>query len=122
MVTWSGPAWLTLDRTDHTPVRSSAGYFLSRSKVYTTSAAVIGVPSLNLTPLRMVNVIDLLPAPPLPGAGQHGRGLAALQRVVVGQRLVHEAHRQQGVRSVERAEVTGPEGAVLIGDRDRAGR
>ncbi len=52
---------MTLDRTDHTPVRSSAEYFLIRSNVYTTSAGPIGVPLLNLTPLRIVNMIDLLP-------------------------------------------------------------
>src|SRR5258708_40370410 len=62
MVTWSEPVWLTLDSTDHTPVRSRAAYFLIRPKLNTTSAADIGVPSLNLTPLRMVNVLDLLPA------------------------------------------------------------
>jgi len=36
---------------------------LVRLKVYATSAAVIGVPSLHLTPWRIVNVSDLLPAP-----------------------------------------------------------
>ena len=57
------PAWLTLDSTDHTPGRSRAGYFFIKLNVYTTSAAVIGVPSFHLTFLRMVNVSELLPAP-----------------------------------------------------------
>ena len=62
-MTWSAPVWVTLDSTDHTPVRSSAGYFLSRLNVYATSLALSGVPLLNLTPGRMVNVSDLSPAP-----------------------------------------------------------
>ncbi len=56
---------MTLDSTDQTPVRSRAGYFFIRLKVYATSAAVSGVPSLHLTPGRIVNVSDLLPAPQL---------------------------------------------------------
>jgi hypothetical protein len=36
---------------------------LIRLNVYTTSAAVIGVPSLNLTPLRMLKVSEVLPDP-----------------------------------------------------------
>ena len=63
MVTWSEPVWLTLDSTAQSPGRSRAGNFLSMLKVNTTSAGVIAVPLLNLTPLRMVNVSDLLPAP-----------------------------------------------------------
>src|SRR5258707_6369317 len=55
MTTWLVPFWVTLDRTDQTELRSNAGYFFSRLKVNTTSAALIGVPSLNLTPGRMVN-------------------------------------------------------------------
>ena len=64
-MTWSVPVWVTLDRTDQTPGRSRAGYFLSRLNVYATSLAVSGVPSLNLTPERIVNVSDLSPAPQL---------------------------------------------------------
>src|SRR5258708_36586586 len=52
-----------LDSVGQSPGRSRAGYFLSRLKVNTTSAGVSGVPSENLTPWRMVNVSDLLPAP-----------------------------------------------------------
>ena len=62
-MTWSEPVWVTLDSTDQSPVRSRAGYFLSRLNVYTTSLADIGVPLLNLTPWRIVNTSDLLPAP-----------------------------------------------------------
>ena len=54
---------VTLDSTDQTPVRSRAGTFFSRLNVYATSFAVSGVPSLNLTPDRMVNVSDLFPSP-----------------------------------------------------------
>ena len=61
--TWYGPVWVTLDSTDHTPVRSMAGYFLIRLNVYATSAAVSGVPSVNLTPWRMVKTRDMSPAP-----------------------------------------------------------
>src|SRR5215467_1040743 len=39
----------------------SDGLFLSKLKLYATSAAVSGLPSLNLTPLRMVNVSVLPP-------------------------------------------------------------
>ena len=63
MTTWLEPDWVTLDSTAQSPVRSRAGYFLIRLNVYTTSAAVIGVPSLNLTPLRMVKVSVVLPDP-----------------------------------------------------------
>ena len=63
MTTWFEPDWVTLDSTDQSPVRSSDGFFLSRLKVYTTSLAVMGEPSLNLTPPRMVNVSVLLPFP-----------------------------------------------------------
>jgi hypothetical protein len=38
----------------HTPLLSRAGYFLSRLNVKTTSAAVKGLPSLHLTPCRIV--------------------------------------------------------------------
>ena len=55
------PCWVTLDSTDQTEFRSSAGNFFIRLKVNATSAAVIGVPSLHLTPLRIVNVSVLLP-------------------------------------------------------------
>ena len=56
------PLWTTLFSTLHTAVRSRAGFFLSRLKVKTTSAAVIGTPSLHFTPLRIVNVSTLLPS------------------------------------------------------------
>ena len=38
----------------------------------TTSAAVIGVPLVNFTPLRMVKVSDLLPAPHFQEVASHG--------------------------------------------------
>src|SRR5258708_35657477 len=63
MVTWSEPLWVTLDSVGQSPGRSRAGYFLSMLKVNTTSAGVSSVPSENLTPLRMVNVSDVLPGP-----------------------------------------------------------
>ncbi len=63
MTTWFEPDWVTLDSTAQSPVRSRAGNFLIRLKVYTTSLADIGDPLLNLTPLRMVNVSVLLPFP-----------------------------------------------------------
>ena len=59
------PDAVTLDSADHAPVRSRAVFFLVRLKVKATSLAVIGVPSLHLTPERIVNVSDLLPAPHL---------------------------------------------------------
>ncbi len=52
---------MTLDSTDQTELTSSALNFFSRLKLKTTSAAVIGFPSLHLTPLRMVKVSVLLP-------------------------------------------------------------
>ena len=59
MTTWS-PCWVTLDSTDQTEFRSRVLYFFIRLKVKATSAAVIGVPSLNFTPLRMVKVSSVL--------------------------------------------------------------
>ena len=61
MTTWFEPFWVTLDSTDQTALRSSALNFFSRLKVKATSAAVIGLPSLHFTPLRMVKVSVLLP-------------------------------------------------------------
>ncbi len=55
------PDWVTLDSTDQTELMSRAGNFLIRLKVKATSAAVIGVPLLNLTPCLIVNVRVLLP-------------------------------------------------------------
>src|ERR1700739_361036 len=48
------PAAETLLICDQMPLASSAGYFFSRSKVKTTSAAENGLPSLHLTPERIV--------------------------------------------------------------------
>ena len=52
---------MTLESTDQTALMSSALNFLSKLKLKTTSAAVIGFPSLHLTPLRMLKVSVLLP-------------------------------------------------------------
>ena len=56
------PCWVTPDSTDQTELTSSALNFFSRLKLKTTSAAVIGFPSLHLTPLRMLKVSVLLPS------------------------------------------------------------
>ena len=50
------PDCVTLVRTDQTELTSRAGTFLIRLNVNATSAAVIGVPSLKVTFLAMVNV------------------------------------------------------------------
>ena len=60
MTTWSLPFLLTSVSTDQTAPRSSAGCCFISWNVYTTSSAVIGWPSVHFTPLRIVNVIDLL--------------------------------------------------------------
>ena len=44
----------TADTCCHTPLLSRAGNFFSRLKVNTTSLAVKGLPSLHLTPWRIV--------------------------------------------------------------------
>ena len=61
MTTWLLPCCVTLESTDQTELRSSAGNFFIRLNVNATSAAVNGLPSLNFTPLRMVKVSVLLP-------------------------------------------------------------
>ena len=53
------PELVTLEMSR--PERLMAAYFFTWLKVKTTSAAVKGVPSFHLTPLRIVNVIDLPP-------------------------------------------------------------
>ena len=58
--TWSDPLADTLESTDQSPFRSSAGYFFSRLKEKSTSLALNGVPSDHLTPLRIVKVRVLL--------------------------------------------------------------
>ena len=63
----------------------------------------------------------LVPRAPAVGGREHGRDLAVLQRVDVVERLVDEPDRQQRVGAVERAEVAGPEGAVLVRDRQGGG-
>jgi len=59
ITTWF-PDCVTLCSTDQTELTSSPENFFIRLKVNATSAAVIGVPSFHLTPLRMVNVRVLL--------------------------------------------------------------
>src|SRR6266568_1947108 len=71
-MTLSLPCWVTPDSTDQTELRSRPGFFFIRLKVNATSAAVIGVPSLHLTPLRMVNVRFLLLSPQAQAVASHG--------------------------------------------------
>ena len=59
-VTWLAPVSTTLLSTDQFALRSSAGYFFNRLKVNTTSLALKGCPSDQVTPLRMVNVRAVL--------------------------------------------------------------
>src|SRR5580692_8349659 len=55
------PDWVTLLSTDQTELTSTTGTVLIKLKVKATSAAVMGVPSLNLTPCLIVKVSVLLP-------------------------------------------------------------
>ena len=75
MTTWSLPA-VTLDSTDQTELRSSPENFFSRLNVNATSAAVIGVPSLNFTPLRMLKVSTVLFLLHAHAVASHGVALA----------------------------------------------
>ena len=70
---------------------ASEVFFISRLKVNATSAAVIGLPSLNFTPGRMVNVSVLPPLDQAYSEASHGTGAGGrLHQVELEQRLIGE--------------------------------
>ena len=67
-----GPHGDTLVSTDQSELRSSAGYFFSKLNEKTTSAALKGFPSVQVTPLRIVKVRVLLPLFHAHAVASHG--------------------------------------------------